>query len=157
MQMEIPAQPVYKPAYETKKFYPTLIISNSRKASTLVQRMTIVDGKVLNHFRIETLERLEVLPLVRVVKRFTEPGIFEFVSRGRACGHHRSREQQPAVAQRRSHRTYQLPTRMVSLPKPGPASVMPSAVGLTPLANAKSPDSLKSLPFFSLPFTVTLI
>jgi hypothetical protein len=45
----------------------------------------LVNTVVLQDFRVKPFERLEEVPLVRVVKRLAEIEVFEFLAIGRKC------------------------------------------------------------------------
>ncbi len=131
---------------------------------------------MLAELGVDTLERVEVEALTRVEQRLAEVQILQdrlllLVAPRRRTGRgDRSKQQQNSTEQRaRAHSphpcraetglpatlwsVYQLPSWMDS----GPASVMPSSFGSTPLSNANVSVRLKSLSESVLPFTDTTI
>ena len=124
-----------------------------RFADVKVQRIALrlVDAAVQGELRIEPLQRLEVVPLVRVIERLAEIQVVQILARARTRGE-RTRQPEPDDESRARHARYQSPSCSCAEP-----TVTPRSFGSTPLLNAKCSVRLYSLPVSSLPEIATSI
>ena len=93
------------------------------------------DRVMLAKLRIEPLERLEVLALMCVIQRLSEVEILELAAERRLAASNAVRPRPSALWSARAI-AYQSPTSM-ALPALGPANVMPTSFGSTPLSIVK--------------------
>jgi hypothetical protein len=110
------------------------------RADVVVQRVVLrlVEPVILAEFSVESLQRVEVVALVRVEQGLSEVEVPELVAQRRTRGEYRS-QSEPEQPQGRPLHDYQSPISIAGLPDSGPASVTPTSLGSTPLRNAKLP------------------
>jgi hypothetical protein len=128
-----------------------------RVADVGIQRVEagLVEPVVLAEFRIETLERVEIVALVRVVQRFAEVQVAQVGAHARARRQRAGNGHREQWTGRSRHSLHQWPSSIGARPESGPASVSPTIFGPTSLLNENCAVRLKSAPPADLPSTCT--